>query len=74
MKYITTLFIVMTIMLYSCSNAKANTAQKENNQECQSKWEVGIFVCSLLKDADGSRQNAETVGNHNSVIGYRDIF
>ena len=33
MKYITTLFIVMTIMLYSCSNAKANTAQKENNQE-----------------------------------------
>ena len=33
MKYITTLFIVMTIMLYSCSDAKANTSKKENNQK-----------------------------------------
>ena len=33
MKYITMLFIVMTILLYSCSNAKANTSQNDNNQK-----------------------------------------
>ena len=33
MKYITMLFIVMTMLLYSCNNAKANTAQKDNNQK-----------------------------------------
>ncbi|ANN63961.1 M28 family peptidase [Brachyspira hyodysenteriae] len=38
MKYITMLFIVMTILLSSCSNAKANTYQKNNDQKINEKF------------------------------------